>query len=116
MRPSDQSSAQPAVAQQVRRAQQQGPGWLDYCPLHQGTAPAQYEVDVPGGGMALGWCRTAFTHRVLGDYVRFDAHWHGAGPQSLSGTVTFVYLVPRASSTVATPVPLLVRQSGQLPP
>jgi hypothetical protein len=48
--------------------------------------------------------------------VTFAAHWDASTFHGGRGTATFVYLVPRGESALATPVPLLVSQSGVLPP
>ena len=109
-------SSVPALSDQIARAQRVGPVWLDYCPDRPGRARATFDLIQPGGGTLPGWCRTSAARRALGDYVTFVAHWDDSAGHGGTGTATLVYLVPRGVDATATPVPLLVSQSGQLPP
>jgi hypothetical protein len=100
----------------VRRAEREGPGFLDYCPLHTGRARARFTVDVPGGALAPGWCRTSASRQKTRDVVIFKADWNARRVNGTAGTYRLTYTVPRSALPGATPVPTLTGQSGTLPP
>ena len=106
----------PTLAHQVRAAERQGPGFLDYCPLRNGQSRARYSIDVPGNPLAPGWCRTVASRGGTADSVTFYAYWDGRRIIGKSGTMMFRYSVPRSAGPHATPTPILVAQGGQLPP
>jgi hypothetical protein len=108
--------ATPVVQEQVVRAIQSGPGFLNYCPTVPGRAPARYDVDLPGTSRASGWCQTEVKRGPQFDIVTFHAHWNATDQIGKQGTLMLRYQVTRPSVTVPTPVALLTGQSGQLPP
>jgi hypothetical protein len=61
----------PGVAAQVDRAKRLGPGFLDYCPRHEGAARAQYDVMLPGKGPIGGFCQTHISRQPGGDIITF---------------------------------------------
>jgi hypothetical protein len=103
------------LAQNVRRAEEVGPGFLDFCPLHPGRAKARYDITLPGANMVPGWCRTIARRELRRDVVTFQAHWDAHSEHGPSGTATFTYAIknPAPHQTV---VPRLVSQGGTLPP
>ncbi|MGH2443110.1 MAG: hypothetical protein ACRDFX_08105 [Chloroflexota bacterium] len=101
---------------QVVRAQRAGPGFLDYCPKLPGKARARYDVMLPGGGQIPGACTTAIRSSSSTDTVTFSAFWDARSVHHGTGTATFTYSMPRKTSAGATPAPVLVAQSGTLPP
>jgi hypothetical protein len=115
-RPPAKAIPTPTLAQQVRRAERVGPGFLDYCPMRPGRARARFQVDVPGSPIVPGWCLTTAKRDRLKDVVTFRTHWDARRVKGPSGTVTFTYSVPHTAVPGATPAAELVGQSGQLPP
>lgn len=113
--PSHSAAATPTLAQQVRRAERAGPGFLDFCPKYNGRARAYYQLDLPGYKVAKGWCRTEVSRLTGADLVNFTAYWDARAVNQTSGTATFTYRLARNTRPPATPVPILIRQSGTLP-
>jgi hypothetical protein len=106
----------PTVFQQERRAAEFSPGFIDFCPAHNGRGPAKYDVDLPGTSQATGWCQTTVVRKRNGDYITFRAYWDARPEIGRTGTLVLTYLVPRQAAPHATPVAQLIRQSGQSPP
>lgn len=106
----------PTLPQQVRRAMHAGPGFLDYCPTHDGVNPARFALDVPGGAQVPGWCATIAVRRATRDLVTFGAHWNAQKVIHKSGTWHVTYAVSRAITLTSTPVPQLIAQGGKTPP
>ncbi len=106
----------PTLAQQVRRAMHAGPGFLDYCPAHNGVNPARFELDVPGGAIVPGWCATISVRRAARDLVTFGAHWNAQKVIHKSGTWHVTYALTRVITLTSTPVPRLIAQGGKTPP
>lgn len=106
----------PTLAQQVERARKAGPGFLDYCPTHTGVNPARFQLDVPGGAVAPGWCATFAVRRARQDFVTFGAHWNGQQAIHRSGTWHITYALSRAVTLTSTPTPRLIAQGGKTPP
>jgi hypothetical protein len=104
------------ISLQVHRAQAVGPGFLDYCPLKPGRAPAHFQIDVPGNPLAGGWCETSVVRKPDGDTVTFRAHWDARASIGRDGTMVFRYFIPRQTPGTATPAPVLTSQSGVEPP
>lgn len=114
--PTPRTLATPTLSHQVRLAQHSGPGFLDFCPVRPGTAPASYDLIAPHGGVLPGSCSTAVLRGRDADYVTFRAYWDARAFHRGQGTNILVYFVSRRQSLLATPTPLLIRQSGPLPP
>lgn len=114
-----QALSTPTLPRQVRRAERVGPGFLDYCPLHDGQGKAVFALSLPGkAGAAPGWCRT-LAQRNSGrssDVVTFHAHWDARKINGKVGTYSLTYSIPRWASASATPQAILSRQSGEPPP
>jgi hypothetical protein len=108
--------ATPIVADQVDRAKRLGPGFLDYCPRHEGAALAQYDVMLPGLGPIGGFCQTHISRQSGGDIITFYAHWDARSIHHGQGTITFTYGVSRVATPPATPVAEMLDQTGPLPP
>lgn len=106
----------PRVAAQVDRAKQLGPGFLDYCPRHNGASRAQYDVMLPGQGPIGGYCLTHISRQPGGDIITFFAHWDARAIHHGQGTLSFTYAVPRTAKPPATPAALMLDQKGPLPP
>jgi hypothetical protein len=106
----------PIVADQVDRAKRLGPGFLDYCPRHEGAALAQYDVMLPGLGPIGGFCQTHISRQSGGDIITFYAHWDARSIHHGQGTLTFTYGVSRVSTPPATPTAQMLDQTGPLPP
>jgi hypothetical protein len=106
----------PIVADQVDRAKRLGPGFLDYCPRHEGAAQAQYDVMLPGQGPIGGYCQTHINRQPGGDIITFYAHWDARPIHHGQGTVSFTYGVKRDATPPATPVAEMLDQTGPLPP
>jgi hypothetical protein len=106
----------PIVADQVDRAKRLGPGFLDYCPRHEGAAQAQYDVMLPGQGPIGGFCQTHISRQSGGDIITFYAHWDARSIHHGQGTITFTYGVSRAATPPATPSAQMLDQTGPLPP
>lgn len=106
----------PTLAQQIRRAMHAGPGFLDYCPTHNGVNPARFQIDVPGGAVVNGWCATIAVRRPTRDLVTFGAHWNGQKLIHKSGTWHVTYAISRTITLTSTPMPQLIDQGGKTPP
>lgn len=106
----------PTLAQQIRRAMHAGPGFLDYCPTHNGVNPARFQLDVPGGAVVPGWCATKAARRPKRDLVEFGVHWNGEKVIHKSGTWHVTYALSRTITLTSTPVPQLISQGGKSPP
>jgi hypothetical protein len=106
----------PGVAAQVDRAKRLGPGFLDYCPRHEGASRAQYDVMLPGLGPIGGYCQTHVSRQPGGDIITFYAHWDARSIHHGQGTLTFTYGVSRVATPPATPVAQMLDQTGPLPP
>jgi hypothetical protein len=106
----------PVIADQVDRAKRLGPGFLNYCPRHEGAAQAQYDVMLPGQGPIGGFCQTHISRQPGGDIVTFYAHWDARPIHHGQGTITFTYGVSRVATPPATPTAQMLDQSGPLPP
>ena len=103
----------PTLVQQVRLAQREGPGYLDYCPLRPGRSPARYDLSLPGLPRAGGWCETRVRREPRRDVVIFLAHWDARRTLRRAGTEIWRFSVNRPASPTATHVALLIGQSGQ---
>jgi hypothetical protein len=106
----------PGVAAQVDRAKRLGPGFLNYCPRHNGASQAQYDVMLPGQGPIGGYCQTRVRRQPGGDIITFYAHWDARPIHHGQGTVSFTYGVKRVATPPATPVAQMLDQTGPLPP
>jgi hypothetical protein len=109
-------SGTPQPSSEVDLAQRAGPGFLDYCPLHNGTAKAKIDISIPGSPQVPGWCRTAVNPSVDGTTVAFTVHWDARGTAAKSGTMRLTYYVPVPPSPQTTPQAVLVAQRGMPPP
>jgi hypothetical protein len=106
----------PGIAAQIDRAKRLGPGFLDYCPHHEGAAQAQYDVMLPGQRPIGGFCQTHVSRQPGGDIITFYAHWDARSIHHGQGTVSFTYGVARVATPPATPVAEMLDQTGPLPP
>jgi hypothetical protein len=98
------------------RAIHVGPGFLDYCPGHNGVGIARYELDLPGGPVVPGYCETVARRGHHIDVVIFHAYWDARKVNKKVGVASFMYTVDRKVSAIVTPLPHLTAQAGTLPP
>ncbi|MGG7381502.1 hypothetical protein ACQ7B2_23105, partial [Escherichia coli] len=83
----------PAPADLVVLAERAGPGFLNYCPRHNGVARARIDISIPGSPLVPGWCRTRLRRSVGGLSVTFTVHWDARGTTARSGTLRLTYYV-----------------------
>jgi hypothetical protein len=110
------AAATPTVATQIQRAQSVGPGYLRFCPLQDGRASATFNIDVPGGAQADGWCQTTAARGPHLDVISFETHWDAVQVIGKSGTEILQYGVSRSCATRSQTCVRLVGDTGSPPP